>query len=201
MGRIILPRRRFLRGSLILVGLGLLPGCGMLPRAQPAARTYRLAYLGVGSPHVGSPSFDAAREALRELGWVEGENLALEYRWAETPGELPGLAAELAALPVDVIFVGSGVTALGAKAGTGTVPIVMAASNDADQVGLVASLAHPGGNVTGLTVRSVDLVPKQTQLLIQAVPGVSRMTILWTRAHFGWEGTLPAPSMRPACSR
>jgi putative ABC transport system substrate-binding protein len=184
-------RRRFLRGSLALAGLGLLAGCGVLPpqRWQPA-RVPRISYL---TPHTSTgpilPSLlQAFREGLREHGHTEGQTFAIDQRSAEGEADrLPALAAELVRLPVDIILA-HGVAAIqAAKTATTTIPIVMATSADAVRTGLVASLGRPGGNVTGLTSLNTQLAPKRLELLKEAVPGISRLGVLWHPAIRGRE--------------
>jgi ABC-type uncharacterized transport system substrate-binding protein len=116
---------------------------------------------------------------LHALGWVEGQNMVIERRWAERQFErLPTLATELVQQQVDLLLVGDGAAIVAAKQATRTIPIVMFSSVDAVAQGFVASLAHPGANVTGLTTMSVDLEPKRLELLKETVPGSSRMTVL-----------------------
>jgi putative tryptophan/tyrosine transport system substrate-binding protein len=148
--------------------------------AQQAAKVPRIGLLTLNlaaSPHLR----EALLQGLRDLGYVEGRNLVIEYRDAEGKLErFPALAAELAALKVDVIVTAGGTpAALAAKQATRTLPIVFAGVGDAVASGLVTSLARPGGNVTGLSVLAPELVGKWLELLTQAVPGVSRVAVLW----------------------
>src|SRR2546427_478958 len=147
--------------------------------AQQAAKIARIGYLALNlapTPHLR----EAFLQGLRDLGYVEGRNVVIEYRDAEGKFErLPALAAELVALKVDVILVGGTPQALAAKQATRTVPIVFAAAGDPVTSGLVTSLARPGGNVTGLTGLGPELVGKGLEQLTQAVPGVSRVAALW----------------------
>ena len=130
--------------------------------------------------------WEAFRQGLRDLGYVEGRNVILEFRDAEGKIErLAALAAELVALQVDVIVVGNTPGALAAKQATCTIPIVMTAISDPVTSGLVTSLAHPGGNVTGYSVLSSDLIGKSLELLKQTVPEVSRVTLLWNPGSLG----------------
>jgi len=125
----------------------------------------------------------AFRNGLRDLGWVEGANLKIEYRYADGREEnLPGMVAELLALKVDVIVVAVATDAVAAAKATKTVPIVMASAGDPVATGLVASLARPGGNVTGLTQISTDLTGKRLELLKEVAPGVSHLALLWNPA-------------------
>jgi putative ABC transport system substrate-binding protein len=155
---------------------------------QPAAKITRIGYL---SPNLATSSHlrEAFRQGLRDLGYVEGRNLVIEYRDAEGKGRerLSALAAELVALKVDVIVTEAGTTAaaLAAKQATRTLPIVFAAVADPVGSGLVTSLARPGGNVTGLSGLSAELVGKRLDLLRQAVPGVVQIAVLWLPGALG----------------
>ncbi|HEV8458500.1 MAG TPA: ABC transporter substrate-binding protein, partial [Methylomirabilota bacterium] len=129
---------------------------------------------------------EAFRQGLRDLGYVEGRNVVIEYRDAEGNVErLPALAAELVALKVDVIVVGGTPAVLAAKQATKTIPIVFTVAADPVADGLVTSLARPGGNVTGLSNLGPELVGKCLEQLKQAVPGVSRVAVLWQPGAFG----------------
>ena len=126
------------------------------------------------------------RQGLRDLGYVEGRNVVIEFRDAEGKLErLPALAAELVALKVDVIVVGGTVAALAAKQATRTVPIVFVSAVDPVTDGLVTSLARPGGNVTGLSTLAPELVGKRLEQLKQVVPGVSQVAVLWQPGALG----------------
>src|SRR5947207_4783018 len=141
--------------------------------AQPAGKVPRISFLSPASPSDagGSPSdlavlFAAFREGLRKLGYVEGQNIQIESRWAEgNYDRLPGLAAELVGLKVDVIVTYGTPASQAAKRATGTIPIVMAGIIDPVASGLVTNLARPGGNVTGQSMMSPDLVEKQLEIL------------------------------------
>jgi len=146
--------------------------------AQQAAKVARIGFLGTNRA-VASRHVDAFLQGLHDLGYVEGRNLVIEYRDAEGKLErLPTLAAELVALKVDVIVAATTPGALAAKQATKTVPIVFAVAADPVTDGLVASLARPGGNVTGSSYLGPDLTGKQLELLKQAVPGVGRVAVL-----------------------
>ncbi len=149
--------------------------------AQQAAKIARIGYLSAGGLAANPHLPEAFRQGLRDLGYVEGRNVVIEYRSAEgTLERLPALAAELVALKVDVIFVGGATSAaLAAKQATKTIPIVFAAAPDPVTSGLVTSLARPGGNVTGLSFLFPELVGKCLEHLKQAVPGVGRVAVLW----------------------
>src|SRR5436189_1202840 len=129
----------------------------------------------------GAPGPVAFNQGLRELGYTAGRNILIEYRWAEgKPERFPALAAELVALKVDVIMSAGGTLgALAAKGATTTIPIVFGAAGNPVAEGLVTSLARPGGNVTGLSAVTTELVGKLMELLKQAVPGVSLVAHLW----------------------
>jgi putative ABC transport system substrate-binding protein len=122
---------------------------------------------------------EAFRQGLRELGYVEGQNIAIESRWTEGKDDrLPALAADLVRSKVDVIVAETGAATRAAQQATRTIPIVMSLVNDPVGSGLVGSLARPGGNVTGLTIMSPDLVGKQLELLKEVAPKVSRVALL-----------------------
>jgi putative ABC transport system substrate-binding protein len=151
--------------------------------AQPAGKVPRVGYL---SPQSGSDpgvqlGTDIFRQALRELGLVEGQSFALEYRFAEGRAErLPNLAAELVRLKVDVIVTIGGVPPTrAAQRATKTIPIVAGGTSDPVEAGFVSSLARPGGNITGPAIISHELVGKQLELLRELVPKVSRVAVLW----------------------
>ena len=161
-----------------------------LAEAQQRAKIYRIGVLEVGihppSSAPLSPNLEALRQRLHELGWVEGQNIAFERRYAEgKPERLAEVAAELVRLKVDIIVSGSTRGTLAAKSATTTIPIVMTNSGDAVRSGLVQSLARPGGNVTGLTNISPELSGKRLELLKEAFPGVSRVAFLWIPSNPG----------------
>jgi putative ABC transport system substrate-binding protein len=147
--------------------------------AQPSLRAARVGYLEPGVA-VGTPFFEAFREGLRNLGWVEGQSITLEVRAAEgTYERLPELAAELVRLKVDVIFASSTPAAVAAKRATSTIPIVIGRVADPVKSGLVVSLARPGGNITGWTHQGLELRVKYLDLLKEAVPDATRIGVLW----------------------
>ena len=151
-------------------------------RAQQAGKIRTIGILNAGS--AGVPSAVVLPDALRELGWIEGKNIVFERRYAENRVErLPELAAELVRLNVDVI-VGLGTLApLAAKGATTTIPIVMTAAGDPLGSGLVASLARPGGNVTGMSLMAPDLGGKRLELLKELLPRLARVAVLWNAAN------------------
>jgi putative tryptophan/tyrosine transport system substrate-binding protein len=122
---------------------------------------------------------EAFRQSLRDHGYVEGQNLIIEARWAEEREDrLPDLAADLVRLRVDAMVAWGGASIRAAQHATDTIPIVMAASGDPVRLGFVASLAHPGGNVTGLSALTPELTGKRLEVLKEAVPGVTRVAVL-----------------------
>ena len=167
-----------MRGSLALAGLGLLAGCGLL--APPAGRPARIPRVGYLSGGGGQEWADAFRQALAELGYVDGQTVAFEWRGGEGQlDRLPDLAAELVRLPVDVLVADGNAAVVAAMRATSTIPIVMANSASPVEDGFVASLARPGGNVTGLTSLSRELIGKRLEVVKEAVPGLSRVGVLW----------------------
>jgi putative ABC transport system substrate-binding protein len=164
------------------LGLGLLlaPPAG---EAQQPSRTPRIGVISTGTLATATPNVEAFREGLRELGLVDGRTVVIEYRWAEGRAErFPALAVELVDLKVDLILASSTPVALAAKNATTTIPIVFATA--ADPVGsLVASLARPGGNVTGLSLLAPEITARQLQLLKEGVPRASRVAVLSNPAN------------------
>jgi putative ABC transport system substrate-binding protein len=154
--------------------------------AQQAGKVVRIGYLTIDLA-AASQTTEAFRRGLRDLGYVEGRNVAIEYRDAEGKSQrLPAHAAELVALKVDVIVTAGGtLAALAAKQVTKTVPIVFIAVSDPVASGVVNSLAQPGGNVTGLSNSNAELVGKRLEHIAHAVPGVSRVVVLWQPGGLG----------------
>jgi len=151
--------------------------------AQQPGKVPRIGYLSEwsGSAAPPSPQLTGFQIGLRELGYVDGKNIVIEYRFTEGKRDrLPELAAELARLKVDIIVTETGWAALQAKKATQTIPIVMGVSGDPVSLGLVASLAHPGGNVTGLTNMASLLSGRRLQLLAEAVPKLTHVGVLWS---------------------
>src|SRR5207244_10733953 len=152
--------------------------------AQQAKKVWRIGFLAATSPSVEAARIEAFRQGLRELGYVEGKNIVIEWRWAEGKFDrLPDLAAELVRLDVDVIVTGGSTSTGAAKQVTTTIPIVMAQVNDPVGAGLVASLARPGGNLTGLSTLAPELSGKRLESLKEVVPGMTRVTVLWNAAN------------------
>ena len=152
--------------------------------AQQATRLHRIGYLLPGNPGTDSTVFEAIRRGLRELGYVEGQNIAFEYRHTEGKRDrFPKLAAELVRLNVDIIVVVGGSTpARAVKYATQTIPIVMAGGSDPVEAGLVESLARPGGNVTGITSLSRQLGGKRLEFFKEAVPKLTNVAVLYSPA-------------------
>jgi putative ABC transport system substrate-binding protein len=149
-----------------------------LAEAQQPKKVPRIGHLAGGSDR-GSSNADALRQGLRDLGYVEGQNIAIEYRSAEGNNDrLPGLAEELVRLKVDIIFAASGPPAAAAKKATSAIPIIFVASPDPVASGLVASLARPGGNVTGFSIGAPGLYGKRLQILKETLPRLSRFGLL-----------------------
>jgi len=148
--------------------------------AQQPGKASRIGYLGNSSLVIASHLVDGFRQGLRELGYVEGRDIAIEYRWAEGRlDRLPDLANELVRLKVDVIVASATPGGLAAKQATATIPIVIVGFGSPVEVGLVGSLARPGGNVTGVSLLNTELSAKGLQLLKEALPKVSRVAVLW----------------------
>jgi len=161
-----------------LLGLGAL-AASVAVHAQQPARLPRVGYLFSFVRSQGEHLWDACREGLRELGYVEGKNIVLEPRWAGgRHDQLPALVAELVRLKVDVIVSAATPASLAAKAGAGSIPIVMVAVGDPLKIGLVSSLNRPGGNITGLTLLTPDLSGKRLQLVLDVLGRAERVAVL-----------------------
>jgi putative ABC transport system substrate-binding protein len=165
------------------VGLGLMAGCGWQPGPRVPTSPPTIGFLSTGGTGVAStPDYEAFREGLRELGYVEGQTINVVFREAAREG-LTAAAGELAFLPVNVL-VTVGVTAtLAAREATSTVPVVQSVGGDLVDAGLAVSLAHPGGNVTGLTAILAELTGKRLEILRDALGGASRIGVLWNATH------------------
>jgi len=169
----VIARRAFISG----ITLGLLSPPLAL-EAQPAGKVYRIGMLERTSPAINAANLDAFRQGLRDLGYVEGKNFVIEYRSADGRDErFPGLAAELVRLKVDLI-VTRGTPALAAKHATGTIPVVITGLADPVGQGVVASLAHPGGNITGVSAIVTEIYAKRVELLRELVPRAARIAAL-----------------------
>ena len=161
-------------GSLVALILSLLA----VPRAAaapPAGKVWRIGYLNAGSGRI----VEGFQQGLRDLGYVEGQNIVIEYRQADHQlDRLADLSAELARLPVDIIVTEGENAARAVQHATRTIPIVLAAGSDPVGLGLIASLARPGGNVTGIATLAPETYPKRLALLKEALPGVTRVAVL-----------------------
>jgi ABC-type uncharacterized transport system substrate-binding protein len=157
-------------------------------RAQQA-KVARIGFLDLGAPSTRLIWVEALRAGLLDLGYIEGRNIVVEFRWAERVDQLPDLAAELVQMNVDVILAPSSTMVEAARQATKTIPIVFAFHADPVGIGHVASLARPGGNITGLTSLLTDLVAKEMEIFKEAVPQATRIGILWNPT---------TPSHRPA---
>ena len=159
--------------------------------AQQPTKIPQIGYLGGASLSAIPKRIEAFREGLRELGYVEGKNIVIEWRWAEgKPDRLPDLAAELVRLKVDLIISAGPVVTPSLKGATKTIPIVMAQDNDPVGNGFVASLARPGGNITGLATLAPELSGKQLELLKEIIPKLSRVAVLGSSTEPGNAQTL-----------
>jgi putative ABC transport system substrate-binding protein len=172
------------REFITLIGGTALP---LAAGAQQVVKVARIGYLTIGA--LESPEtkviLDAFRQGLHERGYIEGQSIVIEYRAADRKIErLPGLATELARLKVDLIVGGSTPVARAAQQATVTIPIVAFAMGDPVRDGFVASLARPGGNITGMTYIGPELVPKRLALLKEALPKISRIAVLWHPGAF-----------------
>jgi putative ABC transport system substrate-binding protein len=176
------------RRRLILAALGGLVGAPFAAEAQPAGTVRRIAFISLNSADTAQFGLDALRRGLRERGWVDGRNIVIEIRYADgIVDRLPAYVAEMIRLKVDVIVTTSSATTVAAKDATRTIPIVMAVSADALGEGFVTSLAHPTGNITGLTfLTGPEIAGKQLELLKAVAPAASRIAVLanpTNRAH------------------
>ena len=182
-------------GLISTLALGLL--AAPLPaEAQQAGKVYRIGYLSVRGPEREKGYLPAFQEGLQDLGYFEGKNIAIEYRWAAGRRErLPTLAAELLRLNVELIVTGGGAAARSVQRASKTIPIVMAEATSPVARGLVQSLARPGGNTTGLSLRPPEIFGKLLELLTETVPNLSRVAVLWNpkgpASRLGWKDGLP----------
>jgi ABC transporter substrate binding protein len=164
--------------------LGVAAAWPLVARAQPRGKVYRIGFLGVTSRTEYQRQVDALRTGLRQLGYEEGNNIVFEYRWAEGRYDrLPELAAELVNLNIDVLVAHSTPGARAAKQATSTIPIVVAVVADPVDVGLVASLARPGGNLTGLTFFLAEICAKWVELIREAIPTLTRVAVIVNPAN------------------
>src|ERR671925_642750 len=175
-----------------------LVAAGAVAEALQPAKVPRIGLLSPFSPSASTLWHQAFLQGLRHLGWVEGKNISIEYRYAEGRRDrLPDLAADLVRLKVDIIVASVNTDALVAKNATRTIPIVMASAGDPVATGLVDSLARPGGNITGLSQMAPEMAGKRLELFKEIVPKLSRVAVLWnpqgTTSTLNWkEIQLPA---------
>lgn len=178
----LLRRRQLTRREFVTFAAGAAAVWPLAAGAQPAG-VRRVGFLGANTPEAAGHLARAFVERLRVLGWAEGNNLVVEYRWAAgQTAKFRELAAELAAADVDVIVTSGNAPAIAAAQSTKTIPIVLAASADILSTGLVKTLAHPGGNLTGLTFAGEDTVGKRLELLKEILPGLRRVAVLYNPA-------------------
>ncbi len=168
-------------GCIVTLTLSLL-AAPLAAEAQPPGKVYRIGFLSTAPPP--AHAWEALLDGLRERGYIEGQNLVFERRFSEGKAErFPEIAAELVQLRVDCIIAPTTPAALAAKHATQTIPIVMTTALDPVGAGLVASLARPGGNITGLSTLAPELSGKQLELLKEAMPGMTRVAVLWNAAN------------------
>jgi putative ABC transport system substrate-binding protein len=172
-------RRQFLQGSVVLAGFSLLSGREV--GGQQAAKVPRIGFLAVGSREGRAFLIEGFLQGLREHGYVEGQNIVIEYRFSEDRNDrLPALAAELVAMKVRLILASGTPASFAAKQATSTIPIVMGGiAADPVETGLVASLARPGGNITGMSMMTSQLGGKRLELLKRTVPALARVAVFW----------------------
>src|SRR4051794_11363427 len=173
------PRGDRMRRRVFVCGLTSAAVAPCLALAQDRTKIARIGYLGLAPAAAFAPRVEALRAGLRDLGYVEGRNLSLEFRWAKSPQQMPELAAELVRAGVDVIFAPSSTETGAALETTKTVPVVFGAHADPVGVGHVTSLARPGGNATGMTMLLTDLVAKELEALKEALPQARRFGVLF----------------------
>ena len=181
------------RELIAIAGTGLV-AWPLVARAQQQARIARLGYLGFGSPANAATlvRVEALRAGLRDLGYVEGKNLVIEFRWSDTVEQLHEAAAELVRMKVDVIFSNSSTETEVARRATNTIPIVFATHFDPVSVGHVASLARPGGNITGVSALGTELTAKQLEILKATMPRATRFGVLYTPTTPAYRSVLQA---------
>jgi putative ABC transport system substrate-binding protein len=165
------------REFIVLIGSAAMWTTGV--HAQAPVKIARIGFLGLAPASAWSGEIDALRAGLRELGYVEGKNIVLEFRWAASVGEMSMLATELVRMNVDIIFAPASTQVEPARQATKTIPIVFAQHADPVGTGHVASLSHPGGNITGVSMVLTELAAKGLEILKQAVPQGTRFGILW----------------------
>ena len=184
-----IPEATRVRGSTLLAVLLLIALSAAEAHAQQPAKVYQIGYLIYGSPASVAHRTEALRTGLRDLGYVEGKNISIVFRSAEVANRLPEAAADLVRLKVDVIFATSSTEVEATRQATKTIPVVFATHADPERLGHVASLARPGGNITGLSGVVTEIVTKELEIMKQALPNMTRIGVLLQ---------LTAPSHRPA---
>ena len=173
-------------GVLSILFLVVLLDVAVIAEAQPLTKHSRIGFLNVGTPATSPARQEVFRQGLRDLGYLEGKNIVIEWRYAEgKPDRLPAIAADLVRLKVDVIVTGGGISTRSAKDATVTIPIVMTQDIDPVGNGFVASLARPGGNITGLSTLAPEISGKQMELLKEIVPKFARVAVLGTTTNPG----------------
>ena len=199
-------RRQLLRGSAALAAVSLLPDRDAA--GQPTGKVPRIGFLAVGSREGRAFMIEGLRQGLRERGYIEGQNLVIEYRFSEDRDErLPALAAELVAMKVQLIVASGSPASFAARDATRTIPIVMGGvAADPVATGLIASLARPGGNITGMTLMSSQLGGKRLELLKATVPRLARVAVFWNPPNPAYGPILKeleaaAPSLRLSLHR
>ena len=191
---------KFMNRKLFYLALGavLFAVCGST-EAQQTGKVARIGLLDASTATGMAVLLDAFRQELRDLGWIEGKNFTIEYRFAEQNNErMSDLAAELVRLKVDLIVVAGIGVALAAKKATTTIPIVMTRAGDPVALGLVASLARPGGNITGVSTLSFDLITKRLEVLKDAVPKLARVGVLSQGGAVAGSDSAVLKELRPA---
>jgi putative tryptophan/tyrosine transport system substrate-binding protein len=167
-------RREFIKGT-----AGLAATWPLAARAQQPQKVWRVGYLGFGPASSWASEVEALRSGLRDLGYVEGKNIIIEFRWAEHADQTPDLATQLVHMNVDVIFAPASTQVQPARKATNTIPIVFAQHADPVGLGDVASLSRPGGNITGLSMLLTELAVKQLEILNETVAHATRIGVLW----------------------
>jgi len=187
-GSLVIQIRR--REFIVTLGGG--AAWSLVARAQQGMKIPRIGYLDFGPASADFMRLEALRAGLRDLGWVEGKTFAIEFRWADTVGQLRSAAAELVHMPVNIIVAPNSTMVEAARQVTQTIPIVFA--NHADPVGIghVASLPHPGGNITGLSMLLTELAVKELEMLREVLPQSKRIAVMWNPTTPSHAAVVPA---------
>ena len=170
------------RRTLLITTAGAMLAAPLPADAQQAGKVPRIGYLGLAPASATASRLAALRQGLRDLGYVEGKNIVIDFRWANSVDQLPAYAAEFVRMNVDIIFGQSSTFVEAARRATHTIPILFCVHADPVGTGHVASLSHPGGNMTGLSMILSDIAPKQLEILTQAVPQARHIAVLWDRS-------------------